>query len=53
MEYSQELKGNSLIFRIEEQKLNTSVSVDVKDILLNLLENAGSINLFFNLYSVK
>ncbi|MCH8927277.1 MAG: STAS domain-containing protein [Candidatus Marinimicrobia bacterium] len=53
MEYSQELKGNSLIFRIEEQKLNTSVSVDVKDILLNLLENADIINLFFNLSSVQ
>lgn len=53
MEYSQELKGNSLIFRIEEQKLNTSVSVDVKDILLNLLENTDIINLFFNLSSVQ
>ena len=53
MDYSQELKGNSLILRIEEEKLNTSVSVDVKDKLLSLLENPDITNLFFNLSSVK
>ena len=52
MNYSQELKGNSLILRIEEQKLNTSISVDVKDKILSLLENPDITNLFFNLSSV-
>jgi len=53
MEYSQDIKGNSLIFRIEEQKLITSISVDVKEKLLSLLENPDITNLFFNLSSVK
>lgn len=53
MEYSQALKGNSLIFRIEERKLVTSISVEVKEKLLSLLENPDITNLFFNLSSVK
>lgn len=53
MEYTHELKGNTLIFRIEERKLTTSISVDVKDLLLTLLENPDIINLLFNLSSVQ
>lgn len=53
MEYTHELKGNTLIFRIEERKLITSISVDVKDLLLTLLENPDIINLLFNLSSVQ
>ena len=53
MEYTHELKGNTLIFRIEERKLVTSISVDVKDLLLTLLENPHIINLLFNLSSVQ
>ena len=53
MEYTQEIKGNTLIFRIEERKLVTSISVDVKDLLLNLLENPDIVNLLFNLSSVQ
>ena len=53
MEYTHELKGNTLIFRIEERKLITSISVDVKDLLLTLLENPDIINLLFNLTSVQ
>lgn len=53
MEYTHELKGNTLIFRIEERKLITSISVDVKDLLVTLLENPDIINLLFNLSSVQ
>jgi len=53
MEYTHELKGNTLIFRIEERKLITAISVDVKDLLLTLLENPDIINLLFNLSSVQ
>ena len=53
MEYTHELKGNTLIFRIEERKLITLISVDVKDLLLTLLENPDIINLLFNLSSVQ
>ena len=53
MEYTQEIKGNTLILRIEERKLNTSISVDVKELLLNQLEDPDIINLLFNLSSVQ
>jgi len=53
MEYTKELKGNTLILRIEERKLNTSISVDVKELLLNQLEDPDIINLLFNLSSVQ
>ena len=53
MKYSQDLKGKSLIFRIEEQKLNMFISVEVKEKLLSLLENPDITNLFIDLSSVK
>jgi len=45
MEYTQEIKGNTLILRIEERKLNTSISVDVKELLLDQLGDPDIINL--------
>ncbi len=53
MECSYDQVDNTLIFRIEERKLDTSLSVQVKEKLLDLLQNEGVKNLLFNLSVVK
>lgn len=53
MECSHDQVNDTLIFRIEEKKLDTALSVDVKEKLLELLQNKEVKNLLFNLAMVK
>lgn len=53
MECSYDQVKDTLIFRIEEHKLHTALSVEVKEKLSELLQNEGVKNLLFNLAKVK
>ena len=53
MECSHDKVDDTLIFRIEERKLDTALSVEVKEKLSELLQNEGVKNLLFNLGMVK
>ena len=53
MEFSHDQINDTLIFRIEEHKLDTALSVEVKEKLYELLQNEEVKNLLFNLAMVK
>ncbi|TFB11979.1 anti-sigma factor antagonist [Candidatus Marinimicrobia bacterium MT.SAG.3] len=53
MKYSHDQVGDTLIFRIEEHRLHTALSVEVKEKLDELLQNKEVKNLLFNLSMVK
>ncbi|MCH7954336.1 MAG: STAS domain-containing protein [Candidatus Marinimicrobia bacterium] len=53
MEFSHDQVNDTLIFRIEEHKLDTPLSVEVKEKLSELLQNKKVKNLLFNLAMVK
>ena len=53
MEYSHDQVGDTLIFRIEENKLDTAMSVEVKEKLFDLLRDEEVKNLLLNLAMVK
>ena len=53
MKCSYDQVNDTLIFRIEEHKLDTALSVEVKEKLSELLQNEGVKNLLFNLEMVK
>lgn len=53
MECSHDQVNDTLIFRIEEHKLDTALSVEVKEKLSELLQNSEIKNLLFNLSKVN
>ena len=53
MECSHDQVNDTLIFRIEEHKLDTALSVEVKEKLSDLLQNEEIKNLLLNLAMVK
>ena len=53
MECSHDQVNDTLIFRIEEHKLDTAISVEVKEKLYDLLQDEKINNLLLNLAVVK
>jgi len=53
MEFSHDRVNDTLIFRIEEHKLDTAMSVEVKEKLFDLLKDEEVKNLLLNLAMVK
>ena len=52
MQFSHETKDNTLVFRIEEKKLDTTLAGNVKDELLDLYRDENLSNLVFVLSAV-